>query len=212
MSAPELNDAEQTLALGYATKSVRPTLSALWQLDESLGRIVATTTEPMIGQMRLTWWHERLCALDAGNCAAEPLLRKMAVDVLPHDVKGADLATLIEGWEALLEPLPLCEATLTTYAENRGATLFKISARLLGRDASGPAGEGWALMDFALKCSDPVTAERAVAMAQEKLSRISPMPRPLRILARLAQAKALRFRQMAPNSLPRFVFLRAVLG
>jgi phytoene synthase len=212
MTGVALNDAERVLALGHVPKSHRPAVAALWQLDETLGRIVATTTEPMIGQMRLTWWHERLCALDAGERAAEPILAKMAVDVLPHDVKGVDLALLIEGWEALLEPLPLSETTLTTYAEQRGGALFRMTDRLLGEQGSDAAGEGWALMDFALKCSDPVTAGRAAAMAADRLRTIPRMAKPLRILARLARAKALRRLQSAADPLPRFVFLRAVLG
>lgn len=212
MSVAELNDAERVLALGYVPKSVRSAVAALWQLDETLGRIVATTTEPMIGQMRLTWWHERLCALDVGDHAAEPILTKMAEDVLPHDVKGADLAVLIEGWEALLEPLPLSEGTLGLFAEQRGGALFRMTTRLIGGQGSDAAGEGWALMDFALKCSDPVTAERAAAMAGGRLLRVESMARPLRILARLARAKAMRPLVHSGAPLPRFVFLRAVLG
>jgi phytoene synthase len=212
MSAPRLTDVERNLALGYVPVSRRAAVAALWQLDERLGRIVASTTEPMIGQMRLTWWHEHLCALDDGEQAGEPILRKMAEDVLIHDVKGEDLAGLIEGWEALLEPLPLSEAILTTYAEKRGGALFRMSGRLLANDVSERAGEGWALVDFAAHCSDTVTAERALRMAKECLSKVSNVPKPLRILARLARAKAQRAAERACDPLPRFVFLRAVLG
>jgi phytoene synthase len=212
MNTPELSDVERVLALGYVPKSVRPAVTALWQLDETLGRIVATTTEPMIGQMRLTWWHERLCALDAGERAAEPILGKLAEVLLPHDVRGAELAVLIEGWEALLEPLPLDDAALKTYGEKRGGALFRMTAQLLDGRRSDAAGEGWALMDFALKCSDPVSAERAASLARDSLQRVEAIPRALRILARLARAKALRPLSVAGQPLPRFVFLRAVLG
>jgi phytoene synthase len=212
MIAPQLTDVERNLALGYVSASRRVAVAALWQLDEKLGRIVASTTEPMIGQIRLTWWHERLRALDSGEQAAEPILRKMAEDVLPYDVNGADLAGLIEGWEALLEALPLNEASLITYAEKRGEALFQMSGRLLATDVSERAGQGWALADFATHCSDAVTAERALWMAKERLGKVSNLPKPLRILARLARAKAYRPVERIGHPLPRFVFLRAVLG
>lgn len=214
MSEAVLADRERVLALSHVHLAVRPAVAAIWQLDEMLGRIVATTTEPIIGQMRLTWWHERLCALNTGERAAEPILGKLVADVLPHDVKGTDLAVLIDGWEVLLEPLPLNDQTLTIYAGKRGGALFETTATLLGGATSGlsGAGEGWALMDFALKCTDPVTAGRAVAMANERLRHIPPMRRPLRILARLARAKARRPMASAAEPLPRFVFLRAVMG
>lgn len=213
MTISELFDEERLLALNYTPALVRPAMLALWQLDETLGRIVASTTEPMIGQMRLTWWHERLSALDVGDVPAEPLLQTLSRDVLKTSVTGADMAMLIEGWEALLEPLPLKDAELAVFAEQRGGTLFGLSGKLLGRDIDQSAGEGWALVDFARHCTDRATALHATTMAVDRLKiRGNKLPKPLRILTRLALAKARQSANQAGNPLPRFVFLRAVLG
>ncbi|MDB5712725.1 MAG: hypothetical protein JWO15_122 [Sphingomonadales bacterium] len=213
MSGPELADDERTLALGHAPAALRRGVSAIWQLDETLGRIVASTTEPMIGQMRLTWWHERLCGLDAEELPAEPLLQDLAHYALHHDVTGTDLASLIEGWEALLDPLPLGQEELALFAEKRGGTLFRLSARLLGSHADEYAGQGWALVDFARHCSDAETAGRAMTMARDRLNQPGEkLAKPLRILTRLAQARARRSDSEIGNPLPRFVFLRAMLG
>ncbi|MDB5701514.1 MAG: hypothetical protein JWL66_1713 [Sphingomonadales bacterium] len=213
MSAPELADDERTLALGYAPSALRRGLFAIWQLDETLGRILASTTEPMIGQMRLTWWHERLTALDVGELPAEPLLQDLAHYALHHDVTGADLADLIDGWEALLEPPPLGNEELAVFADKRGGTLFRLSSRLLGKQADENGGQGWALVDFARHCSDAETASRAMAIARGRLDRpASKLAKPLRILTRLASARARRPDSEVGNALPRFVFLRAVLG
>jgi phytoene synthase len=213
MTITELSDKERLLALNYAPGPIRPAMLAIWQLDETLGRIVASTTELIIGQMRLTWWHERLTTLDVRNVPAEPLLQNLAYHVLHHEVTGADLAVLIEGWEALLEPPPLGEEDLAVFADKRGGTLFRLSAKLLGKQADEGCGDGWALVDFATHCSDAGTASRAMAMARERLDRQgSKSAKPLRILTRLASARARRPDGEIGNPLPRFVFLRAVLG
>ncbi|CAN5294634.1 hypothetical protein BH09PSE3_BH09PSE3_07850 [soil metagenome] len=213
-----MTDPERLLALNYVPKTLRSAVSAFWQLDETLGKIIAGTTEPMIGQMRLTWWFDRLTALDVGNVPAEPLLQTLADRVLPHDVTGSEMAALVEGWEALLEPLPLSEAELSLFAEKRGGTLFALSTRLMGgKTDPKTGGEVWALVDFASRCSDPETAERAIAMALtrsavDSSAVDSSAPKPLRILTRLAKAKARRSTADFHDPLNRFVFLRAVLG
>jgi 15-cis-phytoene synthase len=201
----------QGIALAHAPRRCRDALSALWACDAALGRVVATTTEPMIGQMRLTWWHERLTALDAGEIPNEPVLAALADVVCHHDVTGAMLAALVEGWEALLEPLPLPEDVLRTFAIKRGDGLFAMSALIIGGTSLG--GAAWALIDFATQCSDQVTAERAWAMAARIFSETEITgPKSLRILTRIARMKASQpFAEIAAP-VSRWQLLRAVLS
>lgn len=212
MTPPPLLDEVRAIALLHAPSKVRPTLAVLWALDEALGRIVQTTTEPMLGQMRLTWWHEQLCELDRGQVAAEPVISALSDIVATGRLHGVDLAGLVEGWEALLEPLPLSAAVLDNYAADRGARLFEMSARLLRREMPVTLGEGWALVDFAGKCSDNTTATRAWAMASARLQG-QPIkgPKPLRILARIAAAKAKRPGSLRGDPPSRWELLGAVL-
>ena len=94
---------EQALAVGYTPASARDGFAALLDLDHQLASILQSTTEPMIGQMRLTWWYEALEKLDHEPAPAHPVLQRLADLVLPGGVRGADLAPMIEGWEALLD-------------------------------------------------------------------------------------------------------------
>ncbi len=187
-----MNELHQ-LALAHAPLRCRDALSALWACDAALGRVVATTSEPLIGQMRLTWWHDRMMALDAGQVPAEPVIAALHPVVRDHDMSGAMLATLIEGWETLLEPMPLSVGTLQDYAGKRGHVLFDLSQRILAVSADTAAGAGWALIDFATRCTDEVTAERAWSMAGEIFATTRyDGPRALRILAGIARARAHR--------------------
>lgn len=202
---PPLGDEVRGLALHFVPAASRARVHALWALDEALAQVVRTTTQPMIGQMRLTWWHERLMQLDTAPPPAEPILT-----TLHPTGHGAALAGLVEGWEMLLEPLPLDAGALATHAALRGETLFAATARMIGF-APGPegAGRGWAASDLARHCSDPATTAAAHRLAQVALAgATTPAPKALRILARVAMRDAQR---PAGRPRPRSDILRAVL-
>jgi 15-cis-phytoene synthase len=162
---------ERALVLGYAPAKVRDGLAALLALDERLGAILRTTREPLVGQMRLTWWYEALEALDHAPAPAEPVLAALSQAVVAR-VPGTVLARQIEGWEALLDT-PLTIGALEAHARARGAGLFGAAATLLATPASDTiarAGEGWVLADLARHLSDPALAAAAHAAALERLS------------------------------------------
>ena len=198
-----------TLALAYAPKGKRLALQTLWALDFALGRIVATTTEPLIGQMRLTWWHNRLVALDAGSVPAEPILGQLSHLVRECDITGAELAILVEGWEILLEPLPLSDDQLLAFAGSRGNQMFVLSARILGSAIPTGLGTGWALTDFAARCSDRVTRDRTIGLFRSM--RIAG-PKPLRVLANIARARSRLSTDQVMKPVSRWTILRAVLS
>jgi phytoene synthase len=72
-SSPEALAAERALAIGYAPADRRAGLATLFALDARLGDILRTTREPMVGQMRLTWWHAALSGLGQDPPRAEPV-------------------------------------------------------------------------------------------------------------------------------------------
>ena len=189
----ELRPSAGLPALYFAPAVSRAGLTALFDLDHGLGTILRTTREPLVGQMRLTWWYEALTALDTTPPPAEPVLAALATKVLPHGVTGAALATQVDGWEALLDDLD--EPAMLRFAAVRGGGLFGAAASLLGAPdtAIGRAGEGWALADLSANLSDPAAAERARGLARERLTglfspRWSGAARPLGVLALLAEA------------------------
>ena len=150
-------DRERWLACLYAAAPARPGLVALLALDGELAQLVATTTEPLLGEIRLAWWRDRLIELDTQPAPAQPLLQALQARALPR-LSGADLATLEDGWLARLGGV-----------QGTGSVqLFTLAARLLGAD---PA-EGEYL-------------GRALALAQSPPDRTSVLLRPLRALVEL---------------------------
>ncbi|WP_230480824.1 squalene/phytoene synthase family protein [Sphingomonas sp. Leaf21] len=180
---------EQALAVGYAPAAARDGFAALLDLDHQLASILQSTTEPMIGQMRLTWWYEALEKLDQGPAPAHPVLQRLAATALPGGVRGGDLAPMIEGWEALLDDgEPLDDDRISRHAEARGGILFASIGRLLGVDDLGALGVAWARADLATHLTDKGVAGRAgdVAMAELDASLDRKKPKAARGLTGLA--------------------------
>lgn len=187
------SDPERGLILAYAPAAGREALAALLALDDALALLVRTTREPALGQIRLAWWREALERLDHAPPPPEPVLQRLAAEVLPKGVSGAALAELAGGWDALIEER-LDPAALARFAEGRGR-LFDLAGRVLGAAASDPlseAGQGWALADLARNLSNPAEAGEARALAVPLLAaaagaRWSRNGRPLGALAHLAR-------------------------
>ncbi|WP_347091638.1 squalene/phytoene synthase family protein [Sphingomonas parapaucimobilis] len=172
-SAIEAVMREQALAVGYAPATARDGFAALLDLDHQLASILQSTTEPMIGQMRLTWWYEALEKLDREPVPAHPVLQRLAECVLPGGVRGADLAPMIEGWEVLLDDgEPLDEERIARHVEARGGVLFASVGRLLGLSGMAPLGAGWARADLARHVSDDATRVRIGAAALADLDAV----------------------------------------
>jgi phytoene synthase len=181
--------AERALALGYAPAAKREGLAALFALDATLGQVVRGTREPLVGQMRLTWWRDALTALDERPPPAQPVLVAIATQVQPHGVNGATLATMTQGWEQLFAE-PLDADAMAAHARERGGVLFAAAERLLGghRPDVAVVGEGWALADLGAGLRDPAAADMARDLAGKRLDGAARgrWPRALRPLGALA--------------------------
>ena len=170
----------------YASPEVRPALLALFGLDLELGGVVAGTTEPMIGEIRLAWWREALEGLDSGMAPAQPLLQLAAAELLPRGIGGASLAGLEDRWLGMIANSAVPQVHI-----DGGGALFGIAATLLGGEPAlgQQLGEAWVLGDTA------------------GLPRVPAVLRPLLGLVRLAARDVARGRAglapEAPGSLGR---------
>ncbi|KQN32858.1 squalene/phytoene synthase family protein [Sphingomonas sp. Leaf38] len=187
--SPSPANPEWALALTYAAATQRPALTALFALDDTLGAIVRSTREPIVGQMRLTWWYEALRKLDEAPPPPEPILRALYADVISAGVSGADLAAMTDGWEILLEPV-LDEAAIDRFAVARGGRLFVAAGRLLSVDDPRieAAGRIWALADLSSRLSNPIARTVARDAAARLFDRMSGgrWPKQARVLGAMA--------------------------
>ena len=173
--ASELRDRD--LVRLYWPVALRPAFDALFGLDDAFAEVVASSTQPALGAIRLAWWSEALERLDTSPPPPEPRLQAVAATLLPRGVGGHDLARISEAWAALFEQERNAEAIGA-----RGAALFSVGATLLGADQVGldQAGRWFALGDVARRGLAPVLS---AAIVQLRFPRAL---RPLTGLARLA--------------------------
>ncbi len=175
--------ADRELALLHTPARVRTAFEALWALDAAMGDVVARSSEPALGAIKLAWWRERLEELDQGPPPAEPRLRGAAQELVTRGISGARLAGIEAGWAALLQP----EIDPSAVAE-RGALLFAIGGDLLGASDAG-LGDAGAL--YALASAGRRGVPELLEPAGEYLRRIESHRftsdvRPLTMLARAA--------------------------
>lgn len=138
--------ADRELALLHLPERHRAAFEALWALDSAMGDVVARSTEPALGRIKLAWWREQLESLDVEAPPAEPRLGAAAEHLLPIGVAGADLAELEPGWATLLD-----EDVDPQLVARRGETLFRIGGVILGAsdERLGEAGALHALVSVA---------------------------------------------------------------
>lgn len=189
---------EAELALAWSREKVRGPLSMALQLDRRLARIVARTSEPMLGQMRLAWWREAL-----GKPLAERPQGDAVLDGIGHHWAGREtaLVQMVDAWEVLVTAESLGETEAGTLGEGRGAFFAALAPDCSADEAVRlrAAGRAWALADAAAGVSD--RSERAVLVSAglARPDRLVRFPSGLRGLAVL---ESLALRALARGGAP----------
>ena len=163
----------------YWPVELRPAFDTLFAIDDTLGEIVASATQPALGAIRLAWWREALVRLDTAPPPPEPRLQAVAEHLLPRGISGTMLGGIEDGWATLLDEEPEGERVA-----GRGERLFAIGAALLAADDDrlAEAGRLFALGDVARRG----LLESAVPPNSLAGHRFPRRLRPLTALAKLA--------------------------
>jgi phytoene synthase len=192
MGGPPLRDID--LVRLYWPVELRPAFDALFGINEALADVVATSTQPALGAIRLAWWREALARLDVNPPPPEPRLQAVAVQLLPRGITGAKLAELEDGWATLFEEEPNPERVADS-----GARLFAAAAQMLSGSGEMVEAAG------RLFACENVRRRGLAAMScpTQELRQLAGyrFPRPLRPLTGLGRLAA-RDAKQAPNLEP----------
>ena len=130
----------ETLALTAALPQDRELLDVLLTFDRRLERIAETSSEPMLGQIRLAWWRDTLTAETPP--AGEPLIARIQALRARLDWPITEpMLMMIDGWEARL----LTPGDRASFAAGRGEGLFHAFAGPEAQDGMPAAARCWAL-------------------------------------------------------------------
>lgn len=169
------------LALAYAPAGARLPTLALFALDARMAGLLRNSREPMLAQLRLSWWRESLDRDAAEWPEGEPLLAALRSWNGEHRA----LTALVDGWEALTGPAPLPGEALRQMAGGRARASAGLARALgLGDDAAAAyrLGLQWGLADLAMRLGDPREREAAASLAWAESGQRVRVRRPLRPL------------------------------
>lgn len=171
---------EQRLALAYAPARSRPVVTGVLALDARLAEVVRGVREPMLAQLRLAWWRERLAPGQGDPDSGEPVLALLA----PVLDAGQSLSPLVDGWEALLSAEQVDARIGEQFAAGRAAAWAAVGESLGGGGGqASSAAHNWALADLASRVQAPEARAELVALAAAQDWSHPALPRALRPLA-----------------------------
>ncbi|KQN09557.1 hypothetical protein ASE85_00945 [Sphingobium sp. Leaf26] len=168
---------------------------ALWAFDARLAKVARTTSEAMIGQMRLAWWNDVIDDAAGVKGQGEPVVDAMRASgaIGAPGPNVVNLAAVIDGWEVLVVEPDIDLLGLRDYAVGRGGGLFQALADVAeAPDWLTAAGQVWALWDLAGHVGDEALAMAALELAQTLLPQVEGAQwtrawKPLRIAFTLAR-------------------------
>lgn len=166
---------ERRLALAYAPGGARRLTLGLLALDQRLAAVLRQAREPLLGQLRLSWWRDQLRGGPGALPEGEPLLALLG----EWGQRLGDLAELVDGWEGLLGDTP----DFAGFARARGqgwAALAEALGYPDAGEAAARAGKQWALAELAIRVGDPAEREAVLTLIDAEQWSKSALPRALR--------------------------------
>lgn len=171
----------------------RADVVTLYAFDYELARAPKVASNPLIGEIRLTWWREALEEIFEGRpVRRHPAAQAMAELVGRRSLAREPLEALIDARYRELDPLPMDEAAALEWALGAGGLVAELAARLLDPRADAAlartAGTAWALGRKA--ASEPALGplfRRRLAEARRAVRALSPQAFPAVAHAALAR-------------------------
>jgi len=130
--------------------AARADVIALYAFNHELARVAETVREPLMGEIRLTWWREALDEIYAGGAARRhPVVDALGSAVCRRSLARAPLEAMIEARFNDLEPEALADtAALNGYIDATAGALMALAVAAVAgveADAVRPAARAWGL-------------------------------------------------------------------
>ncbi|MFN4221728.1 MULTISPECIES: hypothetical protein [Novosphingobium] len=182
-SPPNDLDPQHRIALAYAPKSARAAWLALLAFEQRMADTARPGREPIMIQLRLAWWRDRLAEDGTNWPVSEPLLAQLVSWQGRHGALGA----LIDGWEAMIVGedggTQLCEARVKAHlalADLLGVTALEPVERM-ARDLATGKGDVSPGPPVA-RPMRPLAVLRVLARRERRDRRSSPFADLLRVM------------------------------
>lgn len=192
MIAMELPDYAQ-FALAYAPKRWRGAYATLFALNRRLGTIIAQANEPILAQMRLAWWRDRLKEQVEQRPQGDAVLT--ALGTCWHGQEGP-LIALTDGWEMLLSDGDLQDDAIKGFADGHVAAWTNLAGRIAETCSDTDLGylqsqvsvhaQVYAFGDLHARLSEEAERDTVRVLAEPLATSLPRLPRALRPFAILS--------------------------
>jgi phytoene synthase len=138
------SDPDRWLASRFIADAARRSdVIALYAFDHVLARVPHQVSEPLMGEIRLTWWGEALDEIyGSGPVRAHPAALGLADAVRHRDLARAPLDALVEARFGELAPEPVGNAEAAViYADQTAGALVQAAVQALGGPANFQAAK-----------------------------------------------------------------------
>jgi phytoene synthase len=115
----------------------RAEVIAIYALNDELARVGETVSQPLIGEIRLAWWRDRIEDLFNGRpVPAQPTLQALSAPIAEGRLPQSLFEALIEARHLDLDVEPFADAAaLARYLDGTAGAVMGLAARALSSDA-----------------------------------------------------------------------------
>jgi phytoene synthase len=142
-------DPDRWLASRFiADAGLRADVIAIYAFDHELRRVREVATEPLMAEIRLTWWREALDEILDGKAArGHPTLVALAGAIGRHGLDAAALRSMVEARLTALDGVDVDDATvLDRHIDWTAGAVMALALTVLGHPGAAPfrhLAEAW---------------------------------------------------------------------
>ncbi|MFC3051020.1 squalene/phytoene synthase family protein [Kordiimonas pumila] len=107
----------------YAPSSSQRHIWAILAFNQEVAKIRETVSEPMLGEIRLQWWHDILDEIEANTVRDHPVVQELAVAIKIKPVINLLRQTLQARRQDILGEGTVTQRAVLAYANDAGGTL-----------------------------------------------------------------------------------------
>jgi phytoene/squalene synthetase len=162
------HDKDRFLCALFVPQEHRQHVLALYAFDVETARIRYVVHEPLVGTLRLQWWHDALAGLRPEEAAGHPGLSALQDALAVTGVDPSPLLSAIESRQAEIDGVPAIDAA---------AAIILTAARMLGGDNGeliGVAGDAGAALAHTVDPANPAAARAAYRAMRARLTTLPP--------------------------------------
>ncbi|MGQ4272834.1 phytoene/squalene synthase family protein [Terrihabitans sp. B22-R8] len=148
------SDPDRFFATLFAPEAKRPALFALYAFNAEVSRVRDVISEPVPGEIRLTWWREVIEGAREVEAASHPVANSLLAAIGTYRLPREALVRLIEArvFDVYNDPMPTI-VDLEGYAGDTSSALFQLASIILAdgqdsgaADAAGHAGVAYSIV------------------------------------------------------------------